>query len=383
MTPRLRLGLLVLAVFAALAVLSATGSYLSDQGVATPPPARVKGFSDMLLGAFRYYLAWAVVTPGILWLGRRVPFTRQRWRGPLVFHALVPAVASGPFFVLTVSLGLLFGRGLPPFGYLVSIMWRVVPLETVALTPVYWLVIGAGAALQFHRDARAKQLQAIDLQRSLASAQLDALRMKLQPHFLFNTLSTISFLAQADDTEAVWQVVERLGTMLRLSMETGGRQFVTLEEELALLDEYLAIEEIRFKDRLRVVRRVDPAARNALVPNLILQPLVQNAIAHGFSRRLDAGLLEIGARRDDGVLSITVRDDGPGLPPGWRVDAGARRGIRNVVERLQALYPGSGRFDLDNDPAGGAIARLRLPFAEAGAPSAGSADHGQSDDDYR
>jgi LytS/YehU family sensor histidine kinase len=165
-------------------------------------------------------------------------------------------------------------------------------------------------------------------------------------------------------------VVERLGTLLRLSMETSGRQTVRLEEELALLDEYLAIEEIRFKNRLRVVRRIAPGAGNALVPNLILQPLVENALVHGLQRRLDASLLEIAARRDGRMLRIAVRDDGPGLPPGWTLASGAGPGLRNVAARLEGLYGGRSRFELRDEAAGGTVALLTLPFDEAEPPGA-------------
>jgi LytS/YehU family sensor histidine kinase len=253
----------------------------------------------------------------------------------------------------------------------------------LAVLPVYWLVLGAGTALQIYRDRKASQIHAIELRRLLEAAELDALRMKLHPHFLFNTLNTIACLARDGETEAVGQVIEHLGTLLRLSMDTSGRQLVTLEEELALLDEQLAIEEIRFRDRLRVIRRVEPASRGALVPNLILQPLVENAIAHGLSQRLDASLLEISARRDGPDLRVVIRDDGPGLPPGWRFATHARRGLRNVAERLQALYAASFHLDIVNSATGGAIADLRLPFSVASPAVAGSCDHATDHDGHR
>ena len=207
--------------------------------------------------------------------------------------------------------------------------------------------------------------------------------MKLHPHFLFNALNAIACLARAGDTDSVGRVIERLGTLLRLSMDTSGRQLVTLEEELALLDEQLAIEEIRFKDRLRVIRRIEPESRGALVPNLILQPLVENAIAHGLSRRIDASLLEISARRDGACLHIAVRDDGPGLPPGWRFAEDAGRGLRNVMERLRALYTTSFGFELANSATGGVVAELRVPFTRTWPAAEGSKDDGSDQDDHR
>jgi two-component system LytT family sensor kinase len=404
MSRRLARGLLIVAVFALLAGLSIAGSYGARGFASSPSPPAAQSLSLLFWRSLRYYLPWAMVAPGILWLSRRVALTGRRWRRALVFHLLVPVFGSAPFFAFTTGLNAAVGHGLPPVDFLASFWWRILLMEIVVVLPVYWLVLGAATALQVYRDYEANQLQAIELQRSLTSAQLDAMRMKLHPHFLFNTLNTVASLARGGEMDGVGQVVERLGTLLRLSMETSGRQLVTLDEELALVDEHLAIEEIRFKDRLHVIRRIDPASRKALVPNLILQPLVENALTHGLSRRLDAGLLEISARQDGPQLRVAVRDDGPGLPPGWRLVTGARAGLKNVMERLQALYGGAFRFDIENSATGGTIAALSFPFetvraepVEApnraqGRPfdtfsqaeaAAGSREHGPHQDDHR
>lgn len=376
-------GLLIVAAFGLLAGLSITEDYVSRHWLASSAPVAAKSPAALFWSGFLYYLAWAIVTPGILWLSRRVPLTTCRWRRAFAFHLLVPVAGTPLFFILVVMLNAAVGRGLPSLGYLVADWWRILVMVTLTVLPVYWLVLGAGTALQVYRDREASGIRAVELQRLLEAAELDALRMKLHPDFLFNTLNTIACLARAGETEAVGQVIEHLGTLLRLSMETSGRQLVTLEEELALLDEQLAIEKIRFKDRLHIIRRVEPASREALVPNLILQPLVENAIAHGLSQRLDASLLEISAGRDGPYLRLVVRDDGPGLPAGWRFATDAKRGLRNVVERLQALYTASFRLDIVNSATGGAVADLRLPFSQALPAAAGSCDHGTDQDDHR
>ncbi len=178
-------------------------------------------------------------------------------------------------------------------------------------------------------------------------------------------MSAIASLARAGDTDAAGQVVERLGTLLRLSMETSSRQLVTLEEELALVDAYLAIAEIRFGDRLQVVRRIAPETLHALVPNLILEPLVENALVHGMPDRLDARLLEVAARREGRLLHVAVRDDGPGLPAGWDFGRDASASLRNVSERVRALFPGSSGLRVESGATGGAVAVLSVPFAAA------------------
>jgi two-component system LytT family sensor kinase len=383
MKPKLVRAQLIVAVFALLALLSITGHYFAAAGMVPPPPKTYDEFGLVLLTSFRHYLTWAILTPGILWLGRRIPLTRGRWRRPLLFHLVAPLAGGWLFFVVRILVGAATGTGLPSWGFLSSSWWTIVINNAVGVPPIYWLLVGSGAALRFYRDVEARQLRASELRRSLATAQLDALRMKLQPHFLFNTLNAISCLAEAGDTEGVIRVVERLGNLLRMSMETDGRQMVTLDDELALLDEYLGIEEVRFKDQLHIVRRVDPDVRHALVPSLILQPLVENAVTHGLARRLGSGLLEIAARRDGSELSIAVRDDGPGLPPGWTLTAGAGRGLRNVIERLRALYSGASRFEVTNGATGGAVALMRLPFLAAVPPARGGADDGSHPDARR
>jgi LytS/YehU family sensor histidine kinase len=154
-------------------------------------------------------------------------------------------------------------------------------------------------------------------------------------------------------------MIARLSEFLRMSLEAGGVQEVTLQRELEFLERYLEIEKIRFRDRLTVETRVAPEALDARVPNLILQPLVENAIRHGISKRRGMGTIEISAAREDGMLELAVRDDGPGLPDSG-VDEGI--GLANTRLRLEQLYGGRHRFDIANAPAGGLVVRMEIPF---------------------
>ncbi|MBP1634342.1 MAG: hypothetical protein H6Q10_916 [Acidobacteria bacterium] len=365
MKPRLARAFLVLAVFAVLATVGATSHYLADTGQAAPPSPSAKPVGMVFWSAFRYYLAWAICAPAIFWLARKVPLVRRGWYRPAVFHLLVPVLAAVPFLTFRLLLNGALTLTSPPLAKVAAYWQLVVPMETLAAIPVYWLLLVTGTTLQVQRDTAARRVQAVQLERSLADAQLDALRTKLQPHFLFNTLNTIGSLARQEDAEAVVEMVDHLGGLLRLSMETSGRQLVTLEEEWRALEEYLAIEEVRHGDRLAVVRRLDPEALRAMVPSLILQPLVENAIAHGLGGRIDASLVEITAVRDGAGLELSVRDDGPGLPPDWTLARGAGRGLSNVLERLHALYGDGARLEVAPAPAGGTVSRLLLPFAAA------------------
>lgn len=369
MKPRTARVLLVVTVFALLVLVTATRTYVGSAIQGHPPriaaSSKVPAFGVIFVSRFSYYLAWALVAPGVFWLGRRVPLRRSRPLGPLAVHLAVPVVASGPFLCLRWLLDAALGAGLPP----PSLPWTVFLFQPFVALPVYWLLLACGATLQLMREQRKNELRTAVLQRSLAGARLEALKMKVQPQFLFNTLNAIASLARTGDMDAVTRVVEHLGTLLRLSMEAGGRQLVRLEEELALLDEYLAIQEIRFEERLHLVRRIAPGVGDALVPSLLLQPLVENAFMHGLGRRPDAGLLEIRAMREGQTLRVVVRDDGPGLPPGWTLAAGAGASLRSIVERLGELYASRARFELRNDPAGGASVSLSIPFDEAASPA--------------
>ena len=312
-----------------------------------------------------YYLMWAALTPLVFATVRRHPFRRGGWIGPLMFHVPVSVAVSTTAPVLLAILfgGLVIHRGWPEPGDLLTPFWtRFAAVRAITDTLMYWILLGAGHAVQRYDDYQVMRLRAAELERSLAAAQVDSLKMKLQPHFLFNTLNSISFLAIERDTGTLVTMVERLGSLLRASMSSNGRHLIPLDEELTLLDQYLSIEELRFKDRFRVVQRIDAAARGARVPSLLLQPIVENSIKHGLSRRLDASRLEIAIDRDGDSLLVVVTDDGPGLPPGWDMATHCGRGLRNVIERLDALYRGAWSFSLKNAPGRGAVAELRIPY---------------------
>jgi two-component system, LytTR family, sensor kinase len=364
--PSIRAALLVtgaLAVCAALALRNTAVLFVAER---LDPRFRV-GVEKEAVWYVMYYLMWAALTPLIFFLGQVVRFRRDSWLRPLAFHAGISVVvaAVAPTGLAILFGALVLGRGWPDPRELLLPFWtRYAAFRAVADTSLYWLILAAGNALRVYDETQARRLQAADLERSLVAAQVDVLKMKLQPHFLFNTLNSIGFLALEKNSTAVVTMVERLANLLRASMQAGS-QLVPLEEEMALVDEYLAIEEMRFGDRLHVVRRVDPATARACVPSLILQPIVENSIKHGLSQRLDASRLEIAAFREQDALHIVVGDDGPGLPPGWDLATHCGRGLQNVMERLDALYRGAWSLSLKGGEAGGTIADLRIPYTES------------------
>jgi two-component system, LytTR family, sensor kinase len=314
-----------------------------------------------------YYAMWAALAPAIFASATRVPVTRQRWAAPVAFHVAASVAVSATVPTLVYLLFCAVWRGEPLSALLGPALpfWAAAAAARAIIDPItYWMILAAGFALRAYDEDRERERQGAELRRALVAAQVEALKMKLQPHFLFNTLNSISFLAVERDIEGVVAMVERLGGLLRSSMHVTGRQLVTVREEVALADQYLEIEEIRFTDRLTVTRRVAPGVQDALMPSLVLQPMIENSIKHGFSRRIDASRLDVAIRRDADALVVTVEDDGPGVPPGWDLATHCGRGLKNVIERLDKLYPGDWAFTLRNREEGGAIARLRIPWRE-------------------
>jgi two-component system, LytTR family, sensor kinase len=310
--------------------------------------------------------AWAVLTPVVFALARRFPLRWPITGRTVTVHAtgaLVATLAHSSVYTLTslalatkpppISLSLLFFRSY--LGWL--------PVTVL----VYVGLVGAGHWLELATREREREQRTLALEAQLAGAELQALRMQLHPHFLFNTLNTIAALVRERDVTASVNLISKLGDVLRQVLRSPHRQEVPLAEEIAFTASYLEIEQVRFSDRLRVVWNVDDDATNAFVPHLILQPLVENALRHGIARREEAGLLEIGACRRGDRLLAWVRDDGPGLQSELVNSNGI--GVANVIARLNVLYRGEAALDLAPvplDDGGGVRATISLPFRSAG-----------------
>jgi len=230
----------------------------------------------------------------------------------------------------------------------------------------YWALVALSHAADYYRKYQERELNAAELRAQLAHAQLSALKMQLHPHFLFNTLNSIAVLVRKSNNKEAINMISGLSDLLRYSLENIDTQEVPLKDELDVLKLYLDIEQVRFNDRLEVRMEIARETLAALVPNLILQPLVENAIRHGIGRQSAAGILEIKARRVNGKLCLRVRDDGPGISENGSKRAGAQIGLTNTRTRLQRLYGEAHAFDLSNAVGGGAVATLVIPFRELG-----------------
>jgi two-component sensor histidine kinase len=313
-------------------------------------------FLEVLLWRIPEWQVWAVATPLIIYLGRKFPITRKPWQSVpihLVANAAIAATEISVYWACGNWLGV-EPFSTTPLGELLP--WMLLKTAFFEML-VYWLVI----VVDRYRQVALRQTQ---LEARLAEAQLDALRMQLHPHFLFNTINAISVLMRKGESASAIRMLGGLGDLLRRSLASTRIEFVPLDEELEFIGRYLDIETTRFPDRLRVSLEIEPAARRARVPCLILQPIVENAIEHGIAPKIVGGRITISARVEDGKLVLVVRDDGVGLsdeltPRGHGV------GLSHVRKRLAQLYPNRHRFSLEPaDP--GTVATVELPFVEVG-----------------
>ena len=290
----------------------------------------------------------AVFTPLCFWLVRRFPLARGAWGRSLAIQLGAVSVAVIGKYVLYVEVA---KRLHPEQTWALDrmIMRGFLP-ESIA----FWILLAIVHGVEAHRRWREREVHAARLEAELTSARLDALTAQLQPHFLFNTLNSISTLMRRDP-DAAEEMLSHLGGLLQRTLRQ--RHEVPLSEELEVLDQYLAIMKIRFQDRLVVRREIESGLSSALVPYLILQPIAENAIRHGISRKPGAGLLEIVARRVDGMLEISVRDDGEGLS---KHDEGI--GLTNTRRRLRQLYGDAHALELVPVAEGGLRVTLRIPL---------------------
>ncbi len=318
-------------------------------------------FGTALLWQYPPWLFWAFATLPILALGRRFRLELGSLRKAIPIHLAFLVVVSAGCMATAISFGRLAGR---PW-YLEHSLLEMLPLSTLKNLPSalvsYGVVLAVSYALDYQRRFREGELAQAQLATQLATAQLDALKMQLHPHFLFNTLNAISVLVRKQETACAVRMLTGVSELLRMALHNTGRQRVPLKQELDFLERYLELEQARFQDRLQIYRHIDPSTLDAQVPNLLLQPLVENALKHGISRRAAAGRVELRAVRRGDRLHLEVRDDGPGLRPGW--DAGEGIGLANVRARLSQLYGPEHVFLLENHPEGGVRAHLELPFS--------------------
>lgn len=346
-----RRGVAILAAWTLVAMLFAGQAWFAAQ-VRGEPLAWARASAIWLVWA----AVWAALTPIALRLEAWFPLQRPRFLGALAVHG----VASATFALVNLAL---FALAAPVIGATqVEPTWlgtfsRLLGTTLLLNLPVYWLIVAAAHVERLVRTAREKDRRQLRLEAQLADARLQALRTQLQPHFLFNALNTISVLMH-ENVDSADRILLQLSALLRRSLDSTEAHEVTLGEEIGFLESYLEIEQARFGGRLSYHILIPDQVLEARVPNLILQPLVENALRHGLATRAGPGRVEIKAERHGDSLLLCVTDDGRGLPPATI----ERVGLTNTRARLRLLYSDKQRFDVRNSGDGGVIAEIELPW---------------------
>jgi two-component system LytT family sensor kinase len=313
-----------------------------------------------------YWLAWWILLPAVFWWCRRLRGARWSVRAPALLLGALAALMLAPLLaqllhMLQIGLRLCAGDCEPAFAPF-SGPWFGSAIRAAGVNlPVYAGCVLAWHAASYYREARDRQMRAVELEGLLHQSQLEALRSQLNPHFLFNALHSMAELVHANPRLAE-QLIVRLGELLRQVLQSSNRQEVPLAEELEFIRGYVEIEQMRLGERLRVIWDVDGAPAQARVPSLVLQPLVENAIQHGIAAGTGAGTLSIAARREGDSLQLEVRDAGPGLARATP-ERSQGIGLANTRARLQRLYGERQAFEIL--PGEGMTVRLRIPVSGA------------------
>lgn len=320
-----------------------------------------------------YY--WAALSPFIYRFANRFSLASSRW-------PLIAALHLATGFAVSVIGSTLSGLAYPIVltgdlpelsGVISSVFDAGYAGRHVSNVITYWLTLGVLTTINLSRQRIVREqetshleLRATQLEARLNSARLEALKMQLKPHFLFNALNSVSSLVVNNQNDAAYRLIARLAGLLRTTLDHTQEQTVTLREELGFIERYLEIERIRFEDRLGTKICVPEDCMDALLPSLILQPLIENSIRHGIAKRLEPGLIEIRARKMDGQLIIEIRDDGAGLPPNWSMESSSGVGLTLVRDRLSASYEGVHEFTFSRVEPCGTLARISIPFQTKG-----------------
>jgi len=336
-----------------LGVVFAIQFHFASEQIGNPVP-----WERAFLFSLTDWYVFALLAIPATWLARRLVIERPRLGLALAVHFAASLIFSLAYAAIRSAVGLWQAGGGAGFDdafrALLVKSWHFNIL-------IYWVILAVTQAFDYYNKFRDRELRTAELERRLTEARLQALQMQLNPHFLFNTLHAISSLMHRD-VDAADSMLVRLSELLRHALEGTATQEVTLREELAFLARYLEIERTRFGDRLAVEMKIAPETLDAFVPNLLLQPVLENAIRHGIEPHARPGRIEVSARRDSDLLRIEVRDNGGGLP-GGTLEEGV--GLSNTRARLDQLYQRRHKFELANAAAGGVAVTIELPFRVA------------------
>ncbi len=306
------------------------------------------------------WYVFALLSMPVIRLARRFRFESGAWSRSLLVHLAASVIFSLAYMVLRAWVGQWQSdaRFAEAFLPLLVKTWHFNLL-------IYWVIVAVSQAFDYYRKYRERELSAAELEKQLAQARLQTLQMQLNPHFIFNTLNAISALMH-QDVELADKMLVQLSDLLRAALENSDFHEVSLRQELEFLNRYLEIERIRFGSRLTVQMRVSPETLEAQVPNLVLQPLIENAIRHGIAPHAKPGHIAVNADRANNTLILEVSDNGEGPVNLEKIEEGI--GLSNTRARLQTLYNGAHNLELSNAPGGGFSVKLTIPFRTSPPP---------------
>jgi LytS/YehU family sensor histidine kinase len=313
------------------------------------------------------WYVWAVLMYPLLGLARAFPLSRRTWPRSLPVHAAACVGVAVCYASAKSALAAWVVPGVAPGGFGGRLLAQLAQwLPATAIT--YAAVLGVSAAISHARTARQRDLVAAQLTAELARAQLAALRAQIHPHFVFNTLHTVAAIVRAREPDEAVAVLASLAEILRDTFRGSPDREVPLREELAWIARYLAIQQARFADRVEIAWRIGDGTLDALVPQMVLQPLVENAFRHGVARRDTVAHIELSAVRAGATLELCVRDDGPPLEPTPAAEESSQIGLASTRARLRLLYVDAARLTLARTAEAGTLATVVLPFHLAPGP---------------
>lgn len=350
----------IFAVWALLGVIYAGTIYIETEAESMGhSPWRIFSWGILM------WLAWAPLTPVIVWLARRFSLIDGNWKRSLLIHLpaflLVSLTHSAAATAVTLAINPFDSMGRSSEAFWPGFLGRVQGSFRSDVL-IYGAVVGICYAFDYYRKYREREVLTSRLEAQLAQAQLDSLRMQLHPHFLFNTLNGIVGLVRDNRNKAAVSMLVGLSDLLRHTLDHSAQQEVELRQEVNFIKLYLSIQEMRFSDRLQIELNIDPETTKAMVPNLILQPLAENAVRHGFARSAAPGMIGINSSVEDDRLRLMVYDNGAGLPFNWQLNGSAGIGLANTAARLQQLYDDNHQFDIRNRVGGGVEVEIVIPF---------------------
>ncbi|HEX7048785.1 MAG TPA: histidine kinase [Longimicrobiales bacterium] len=352
----------ILGACLALATVETTQTYVRALQNEAPIP-----FTAALGRVLPSWVILAVLAPAVLWVSDRYPLDRSHGLRHVPAHVITFVLFTfahlGGTAVAATAMGTTGDSFSVVFQQLIN--WYFI-MELLT----YGAIVGVHHALRYHRDARERELAASELRARLTRAQLQALRNRLDPHFLYNTLNAVSALALRGEREAVVGGLSRLREILDYSLDDGGEQDVPLSRELEAVDLYLEIQRLRYGERMVVEKTIDPDALDALVPRMIMQPLAENAVLHGVARRRGPVRIEIAARAEADALRIRIRDTGPGFGAAAGPTESHGIGLANTRARLEQRYGDGCRFEAGDAEGGGGEVVIRIPLQRPGGRAA-------------